>query len=589
MMDSRPTTSSSNRPQSPNMRSFTAATQRSGLLGAVSRLSGRPGTRAGPPTAMLSQMNIPERPMTQHGLVAPKTALKSSQRQIQDKTYFIGLLRAKMTELSAETNRLQRENELLAQEQATYSSYEKKAEALSAELKELQGEMADYNLLVDKLNTDADMEDVKEEYRELKSQNDQEVNSVELLFEQRQDRERQLRQLEVEIEQERNMADNIIAAMQPELRHRYTEQKDINQSLVDQLDKLQQQLQGLQLQKTALEDDISLSPVKQEAVKLYERLRELGEKKSLLEEEQKKRGTPAQERERLLAQVKEDNSELSSMERQASEARERLGKLQEELAQLDQELEEHNGERQAKYQELRKREETMDAFLDSFEEARQDEHKRQEKLQGEIVQLLESCSRSLPHFLTLPSQEEMAVLKDDLIFKETEMEKSKTTLSALGLEQKKLAVDLQKAKQLESKVQQELDSLRNKTKQMEEEMIVFGDLDKLRNSSELKKQELLAEKEALQIKKGPTRKVVEELQAQYDEARAALNEEEGYTRLVNLERRWQHHEQNNFAAQEYIEAKLAEYNYHPIRQDVQALLETYNAALQESLAKASYG
>lgn len=526
--------------------------------------------------------------MTQHGLVAPKTGSKSSQRQVQDKTYFIGLLRAKMAELSAETNRLQRENESLAQEQATYLSYEKKAEALAAELKELQGEMADYNLLVDKLNTDADMEDVKEEHRELKSQNDQEANSVELLFEQRQDREWQLRQLEEEIEQERNMADNIIAAMQPELRHRYAEQKEINKSLVEQLDKLQQQLQGLQLQKSALEEDITLSSVKQEAVKLYERLRELGEKKAALQEEQKQCDTPAQERERLLAQVKEDNSELSSMERQASEAREHLGKLQEELAQLDQELEEHNGERRAKYRELRKREETMDAFLESFEGARHDEFKRQEKLQGEIVQLLESCSRSLPHFLALPSQEEMAVLKDDLIFKENEMEKSKLTLSALGMEQKKLAVDLQKIEQLESKVQQELDTLRQKIKQMEERMVVFGDLDKLRSFSEHRKQELIAEKEALQIKKGPTRKVVEELQAQYDEARAVLNEEEGYTRLVNLERRWQHHEQNNFAAQEYVEAKLSEYNYHPIRQNVQALLEAYNAALQESLAKAAY-
>nr|XP_054927206.1 intraflagellar transport protein 74 homolog [Dermacentor andersoni] len=143
--------------------------------------------------------------------------------------------------------------------------------------------------------------------------------------------------------------------------------------------------------------------------------------------------------------------------------------------------------------------------------------------------------------------------------------------------------------QLENKVQQELDSLKSKIKQMEEEMVVFCDLDKLKSSSEIKKQELLAEKEALLIKKGPTRKVVEELQAQYDEARAALNEEEGYTRLVNLERRWQHHEQNNFAAQEYVEAKLAEYNYHPIKQDVQALLEAYNTALQESLGKASYG
>lgn len=525
--------------------------------------------------------------MTQHGLVAPKTALKISQRQIQDKTYFIGLLRGKMMELNAETSRLLRDNESLSQEQATYSSYEKKAEALTAELKELQGEMADYNLLVDKLNTDADMEDVKEEYRELKGQNDQEAKSVELLFEQRQDRERQLRQLEVEIEQERNMADNIIAAMKPELRHRYTEQKDINQSLVEQLDRLQHQLQSLTLQKNALEEDVSLSPVKQEAVKLYERLRELGEKKAALEQEQKQHGTPAQERERLLLQVKEDNSELLSMERQASEARERLGSLQEELAQLDQELEEHNGERRAKYRELRKREDTMDTFLESFHGARQDELSRQEKLQVEIVQLLESCSRFLPHFTALPSQDEMAVLKDDLVFKEGEVEKSKMTLSALGLEQKKLAVDLQKIEQLESKVQQELESLRQKIKHMEQDMVVFSDLDKLRSSSEQKKQELIAEKEALQIKKGPTRKVVEELQAQYDEARAALSEEEGYTRLVNLERRWQHHEQNNFAAQEFVEAKLAEYNYHPIRHQVHALLEAYNQALQEGLLHAA--
>lgn len=148
-----------------------------------------------------------------------------------------------------------------------------------------------------------------------------------------------------------------------------------------------------------------------------------------------------------------------------------------------------------------------------------------------------------------------SVARKSCRFKEGEVEKSKMTLSTLGLEQKKLAVDLQKIEQLESKVQQELDSLRQKIKHMEQDMVVFSDLDKLRSSSEQKKQELIAQKEALQIKKGPTRKVVEELQAQYDEARAALSEEEGYTRLVNLERRWQHHEQNSFAAQEFVEAK----------------------------------
>ncbi|CAN8001762.1 unnamed protein product [Ixodes persulcatus] len=125
-----------------------------------------------------------------------------------------------MTELTNEIGRLQRENDALAQEQSGYATYEKKAEVLAAELKQLQGQMADHNLLLDKLNTDADMEDVREEYNELKGQNDQEARSVELLFEQRQDRERQLRQLEEEIEEERHMADNLIAAMKPELRQR---------------------------------------------------------------------------------------------------------------------------------------------------------------------------------------------------------------------------------------------------------------------------------------------------------------------------------------------------------------------------------
>ncbi|KAM7283009.1 intraflagellar transport protein 74 homolog [Ixodes scapularis] len=587
-MDSRPATS--NRPPSPGMRSFTAATQRSGFPS--SRLGGRPDTRAGAVPGTGVQISIPDRPITQHGLVAPKTTVsRSSQRQVQDKTYFIALLRTKMTELTNEIGRLQRENDALAQEQSGYATYEKKAEVLAAELKELQGQMADHNLLLDKLNTDADMEDVREEYNELKGQNDQEARSVELLFEQRQDRERQLRQLEEEIEEERNMADNLIAAMKPELRQRYAEQKDANQLLLIQLDKLQQKLNTLQSQRNSLEEDISLSQIKQEAVKLYERLRELGEKKAVLQEEQRLRGTPAQERERLLIQVKEDNAELAGIERQTSEARERLTAVQEELSQLDQELEDQHGERRAKYRELKKREETMDAFLETFADTRQAEVDRQEKLQGDIVEHLEIVSRNLPHFSNLPSQDEMALLRDDLAFKEGEMEKSKMTLSTLGQEQKKLAVDLQKIEQLESKVQLELDSLRLKMKKMEDEMVVFSDLDQLKNSAEHRKQQLLAEKEALQASKEPSRKAVEELQARYDDAKAKLNENEVYTRVANLERRWQHQEQNNFAAREFIDTKLAEHNYQLVKKDVQALLDVYNSFLQESLVKApqSYG
>ena len=43
-----------------------------------------------------------------------------------------------------------------------------------------------------------------------------------------------------------------------------------------------------------------------------------------LVEEEKLRGTPAQERERLLQQVKDDNAEISTMERQITEMQEKV-------------------------------------------------------------------------------------------------------------------------------------------------------------------------------------------------------------------------------------------------------------------------
>jgi len=52
------------------------------------------------------------------------------------------------------------------------------------------------------------------------------------------------------------------------------------------------------------------------SVRQYEQLHDLEEKKEQLLEEQKARGSPQEERERLLKQVKEDNQELSSMDRQ---------------------------------------------------------------------------------------------------------------------------------------------------------------------------------------------------------------------------------------------------------------------------------
>ena len=51
-------------------------------------------------------------------------------------------------------------------------------------------------------------------------------------------------------------------------------------------------------------------------VRLHEQLRELEERRDAVLQEVQAMGTPEQERERLLKQVKEDNTEIASAERQ---------------------------------------------------------------------------------------------------------------------------------------------------------------------------------------------------------------------------------------------------------------------------------
>ncbi|XP_031732636.1 intraflagellar transport protein 74 homolog isoform X1 [Anarrhichthys ocellatus] len=119
--------------------------------GMVPGTSGHPGMRGGIPIAtpgvLSAQIKVTDRPVTQQGLSGMKTGMKGPQRQILDKSYYLGLLRGKINELTTETSKLHKEIDNYNQENSVYLSYEKRAEGLAAEIKDLQGQLADYNMV----------------------------------------------------------------------------------------------------------------------------------------------------------------------------------------------------------------------------------------------------------------------------------------------------------------------------------------------------------------------------------------------------------------------------------------------------------
>ena len=270
--------------------------------------------------------------------------------------------------------------------------------------------------------------------------------------------------------------------------------KSANAQYSAALEQMNQELDLYNSKKNSLEDELSVSALKREAVVLYEQLAEAENKRDKLLEEEKQRGTPAQERERLLAAVKDDNAEISIMERHISEAGERIRQLGEEREQLDQDLEENMSERNQKYRELKKREETMDQFLSSFDSNKAEELERLQELEAGIVRMMEAMSNNLNSAGHLPSTSAFSNMKQDLAFKEGELEKSKNTVEGLNREHQQLTQNLEKIEALEEKIQTEMVTLKEKMSRMDEEMLTFSDIDKLRREAEEKRQMLESEK-----------------------------------------------------------------------------------------------
>ncbi|XP_048359617.1 intraflagellar transport protein 74 homolog isoform X2 [Sphaerodactylus townsendi] len=572
------------RPPSTSLRPPSAALLGSGIPPGTAR-PGTRGTPVGTGVVFSSQIKVADRPVTQQGLSGMKTGMKGPQRQVMDKSYYLGVLRGKINELTTEISKLQKEIDMHNQENSVYLSYEKRAESLASEIKEFQGQLADYNMLVDKLNTNTDMEEVMSDYNLLKAQNDREAQSIDIIFTERQAKEKLIQAVEDDIQQEKQAAEDIIKNMTEENQAKYMEMRVANENFLQELYALQQEMDAVNVKEQALEAEIAHSQVKQEALQLYEKLHRLEEHRDQMIAEDKSMGSPQEERERLLKQVKEDNQEIASMERQLTDIKEKISHLNEGIRQLDMDLEEHQGEKNLKYKELKKREESMDNFLESFEDSRNQELERKAQIEANIVALLEHSSRNVNCMKQISSvtNQELKIMQEDLTFKSSEMQKSQSTAKNLGTDSQRLQMDLQKMELLEGKMTDEQVTLKEKIEQMTKDLELYNNLPALKAAGEEKKKRLQEEKRTLTKCKDAFKKTIERLNTEYEDLKVQLQENETHAQLTNLEKKWQHHEQNNFVMKEFIATKSQESDYQPIVKNVTKQIAEYNKTLIETL------
>ena len=141
--------------------------------------------------------------------------------------------------------------------------------------------------------------------------------------------------------------------------------------------------------------------------------------------------------------------------------------------------------------------------MTTFEESKREELDRCRELQRKIEELTTSMGVALESVGAdnLPSRSDFATMKEDLSFRENELEKSKMTLEGLSTEQSQLKANLEKIEALEEKIRTEMETLKSKLSHLDEELRVVSDLDRLRADAAEKRRLLEAEHLSLGTRK----------------------------------------------------------------------------------------
>ncbi|KAJ3121351.1 Intraflagellar transport protein 74 [Nowakowskiella sp. JEL0407] len=524
-----------------------------------------------------------DRPMTQQGLGGMRANVQGPGRVVQDKTFFQSELRQRITLLNSEITRINSEAQTIEKENSNYMVFEKRADNLANELRELQGQLGDLNLLVDKLHTDTELEDMESYFNQLKLKNQRESVVLDEIFSQRQQIENIIKDIENQIEEERRLGERNIGQLDPERKKNYFSMKDQNAKFLIEISKLQSELDEINRNTSALQEDLNQDPIKQKAFNLHEKLIELRQKKKELDESLKsiESGNINQEKNKLLEQVKEDNAESAGMDRKVLELEEQATRLKEQISQLDIELDSQNGEKNAKYEELLKRDKEMQAFIEQFDQKKKESLDKSRSTEKAIVDLLDKIRIiSLKYdSATMPTLDAFKELKGDLKFKEKELKNSESTMDTLLVERERRTQDLEKVNQLETKLQVELKQLKEKELKLKEDMLKVSDIEKVKKDTEALKKKNAEDREKLRKQRDALRTHVQELAARHEAKKSALQENETYTQLGTLEQRLKHHESNNFHLKDYISAKNAESDYKPTSIRVFKMADEINSQL----------
>mmetsp|Transcript_105919 Transcript_105919/g.210561 ORF Transcript_105919/g.210561 Transcript_105919/m.210561 type:complete len:626 (-) Transcript_105919:259-2136(-) len=533
----------------------------------------------------LTEVQVSGRPMTAQGMAGMKTGSLGPKRQVYDKTYYMQQLRKKSQGLVDEVATLNKEINEIQQDNQLYMNLEKRYDSLVRTVRALEGDLADYNLATDKQRTDTRPEEVQHMFAIMKSQNEQQRRDVDEIFLEKRNHEEDIARIDQEIASIARAAEDRLNELHPDQRREYEDLREENGRLGQDLLEAREELDHISGRLNSLEARLRSDMLRTRFQQLNFVRRELEERLDGLQQEVKQCSMSIPEqRDLLLAKVKNDNAEIVAAEKSNSELKLEVEKLRAAIREVTADALEkkEEGSDQQKYEILFTKDKEMTQFIDSFNDIKSEEEKKLKEKQDSIVHLLQNISKSLALPSDVTPESHLRDMEDELDFKSKQLQNSETTQNRLEAELTKREGELEKIESLDVKISLELQQVEAKMRQYEVDMADKYDLvDEMRSKGEARLKGLESRKASLEMRLSALRQQVGFLKLRHEGKRQELTDDRAAAGLEQQEQKMRQFAQTLYALQSFITQKSSESDY---RGEMGACLEmagSINKILQE--------
>ena len=490
-----------------------------------------------------SKINAIDRPVTNHGMMGMNTKTVGPGRQIYDRNYYANQMKQKNIEIASEIQKMKQEVEDINKDNQTYITLERKYESLIKDVRKYEGELADYNLALDKHRSDTKPEDIEALYMHIKNQNDKQRVHLDSLFSEKRDMENEIHSYEQQIQEINYANESKLNDLDPEQRNEYEKLKNDNNQLLNQINNSRNELEEVNVRLAQAENRLKADTLKQRAQHLRDEKHHLQKRKEDLELQTNEMHLPFPEaRERLMNRIKEDNAQIKQQEKEVSDMRKMIETYQKNIKEITSEIaggpKAAQNEDSQKYEILYQKEKEINEFTIKYEEEKAQYERDIADNQKIILALLEHMAKNMTRQNRLPSHDQVDEMRKDLNFKQRQLNDAEMTAAKLQVEVEARTSDLEKIRTLEERIEKEMQSVAEGINNMENDLAnKFTKIDQLTAGFEEEKNRLFLIKKLVSQYKSHLSKQTTYHAVRHDTSKNQILQSDIYNKLNEIEKR----------------------------------------------------